>query len=93
MMGLGTKVSSELQKRKNFLINEKTQLKSFIDIVIIQDYKNFQIAQGLSGLIKLKFLKILKIPLDPDLVNYTIVYDEFYGGIEKTFLAQKRMLR
>jgi hypothetical protein len=27
--------------------------------------------------------------LNPELINYTIVYDEFYGSIDKTFLANE----
>ena len=39
---------------------------------------------------KIKVFEIFKNTLDPDLVNYTIIYDEFYGGIEKTFLAREK---
>ena len=39
---------------------------------------------------KIKVFENFKNTLDPDLVNYTIIYDEFYGGIEKTFLAQEK---
>ena len=35
-------------------------------------------------------MKILKNTLDPKLVNYTIVYDEFYGSINKTFLSNEK---
>jgi len=31
-----------------------------------------------------------KNTLNSELVNYTIVYDEFYGSIDKTFLAQEK---
>ena len=39
---------------------------------------------------KIKVFENFKHTLDPDLVNYTIIYDEFYGGIERTFLAQEK---
>ena len=39
---------------------------------------------------KIKVFENFKNTLDPDLVNYTIVYDEFYGSIDKTFLAQEK---
>ena len=38
---------------------------------------------------KIKVFQNFKNTLDQDLVNYTIVYDEFYGGIDKTFLARE----
>ena len=31
--------------------------------------------------------------LDPDIVNYTIVYDEFYGDIKKTFLSNEKNVK
>ena len=39
---------------------------------------------------KIKVFENFKNTLDPDLVNYTIVYDEFYGSIDKTHLAQEK---
>ena len=42
---------------------------------------------------KIKVFENFKNTLDPDLVNYTIVYDEFYGGIEKTFLASEKNVK
>ena len=39
---------------------------------------------------KFKVFENFKNTLDPDLVNYTIVYDEFYGSINKTFLAREK---
>lgn len=39
---------------------------------------------------KIKVFENFKNTLNPDLVNYTIVYDEFYGSIDKTFLAQEK---
>ena len=39
---------------------------------------------------KIKVFENFKNTLDPNLVNYTIVYDEFYGSIDKTFLAQEK---
>jgi hypothetical protein len=39
---------------------------------------------------KMKVFENFKKTLDPKLVNYTIVYDEFYGSIDKTFLAKER---
>ena len=39
---------------------------------------------------KTKVFENFKNTLNPDLVNYTIVYDEFYGSIDKTFLAQEK---
>ena len=69
-------------------------MKCFIDIAIIQDYKNFQIAENLPEWFnKIKVFENFKNTLDPDLVNYTIVYDEFYGGIEKTFLASEKNVK
>jgi hypothetical protein len=38
---------------------------------------------------KIKVFENFKNTLDPNLVNYTIVYDEFYGSIDKTFLARE----
>ena len=43
---------------------------------------------------KIKVFENFKNTLDPDLVNYTIIYDEFYGGIEKNIsCTRKKMLR
>jgi hypothetical protein len=39
---------------------------------------------------KIKVFENFKNTLNPDLVNYTIVYDEFYGSIDKTFLAKEK---
>jgi len=39
---------------------------------------------------KIKVFENFKNTLDPNLVNYTIVYDEFYGSIDKTFLAKEK---
>ena len=39
---------------------------------------------------KIKVFENFKNTLDPKLVNYTIVYDEFYGPIEKTFLSNEQ---
>lgn len=39
---------------------------------------------------KIKVFENFKNTLNPDLINYTIIYDEFYGSIDKTFLAQER---
>jgi hypothetical protein len=39
---------------------------------------------------KIKVFENFKNTLNPDLVNYTIVYDEFYGNINKTFLSQEK---
>lgn len=38
---------------------------------------------------KFKVFENFKNTLDPNLVNYTIVYDEFYGSIDKTFLSKE----
>ena len=38
---------------------------------------------------KVKVFENFKNTLNPDLVNYTIVYDEFYGSIDQTFLAKE----
>lgn len=38
---------------------------------------------------KIKVFENFKNTLNPELVNYTIVYDEFYGSIDKTFLSQE----
>jgi hypothetical protein len=38
---------------------------------------------------KIKVFENFKKTLNPKLVNYTIVYDEFYGKIDKTFLANE----
>lgn len=39
---------------------------------------------------KIKVFENFKNTLNPDLVNYTIVYDEFYGSIDKTFLSPEK---
>lgn len=39
---------------------------------------------------KIKVFENFKNTLNPDLANYTIVYDEFYGSIDKTFLAKEK---
>lgn len=39
---------------------------------------------------KIKVFENFKNTLNPDLVNYTIVYDEFYGSIDKTFLSLEK---
>jgi hypothetical protein len=39
---------------------------------------------------KIKVFENFKNTLNPNLVNYTIVYDEFYGSIDKTFLSQEK---
>jgi hypothetical protein len=39
---------------------------------------------------KIKVFENFKNTLNPDLINYTIVYDEFYGSIDKTFLSQEK---
>jgi hypothetical protein len=39
---------------------------------------------------KFKIFENFKNTLDKNIVNYTIVYDEFYGGIDKTFLAREK---
>lgn len=39
---------------------------------------------------KTKVFENFKNTLNPDLVNYTIIYDEFYGSIDKTFLSQEK---
>ena len=39
---------------------------------------------------KIKVFDNFKNTLDSKLVNYTIVYDEFYGSIDKTFLAKEK---
>ena len=41
---------------------------------------------------KIKVFENFKNTLDPDLVNYTIIYDEFYGDVTKTFLAKEKNL-
>lgn len=41
---------------------------------------------------KIKVFENFKNTLNPDLVNYTIVYDEFYGSVNKTFLSQEKNL-
>ena len=39
---------------------------------------------------KIKVFENFKNTLNPDLINYTIVYDEFYCSIDKTFLSQEK---
>ena len=39
---------------------------------------------------KIKVFENFKNTFNPDLINYTIVYDEFYGSIDKTFLAKEK---
>ena len=39
---------------------------------------------------KIKVFENFKNTLNPELINYTIVYDEFYGSIDKTFLANEK---
>lgn len=39
---------------------------------------------------KFKVFENFKHTLDPKLINYTIVYDEFYGSIDKTFLNKEK---
>ena len=39
---------------------------------------------------KIKVFENFRNTLNPDLVNYTIVYDEFYGSIDKTFLSKEK---
>ena len=39
---------------------------------------------------KIKVFENFKNTLNPDLINYTIVYDEFYGSIDKTFLSKEK---
>jgi|TARA_B100000287_G_scaffold187858_1_gene177657 hypothetical protein len=39
---------------------------------------------------KIKVFENFKNTLDPNLVNYTIIYDEFYGALDKTFLAKEK---
>ena len=42
---------------------------------------------------KTQVFENFKNTLNPDLVNYTIVYDEFYGNIDKTFLSQENNVK
>jgi hypothetical protein len=42
---------------------------------------------------KIKVFNNFKNTLDPNLVNYTIIYDEFYGSIDKTFLAKEKNVK
>ena len=42
---------------------------------------------------KIKVFENFKNTLNPDLVNYTIVYDEFYGSLDKTFLAKEKNVK
>ena len=42
---------------------------------------------------KTQVFENFKNTLNPDLVNYTIVYDEFYGSIDKTFLAKEKNVK
>lgn len=39
---------------------------------------------------KIKVFENFKKTINPKLANYTIVYDEFYGSIDKTFLAKEK---
>ena len=39
---------------------------------------------------KIKVFENFKNTLDSKLVNYTIIYDEFYGSIDNTFLAKEK---
>ncbi len=39
---------------------------------------------------KIKVFENFKNTLNPNLVNYTIIYDEFYGSIDKTFLGLEK---
>ena len=39
---------------------------------------------------KIKVFENFKNTLNSELVNYTIIYDEFYGSIDKTFLAKEK---
>ncbi len=39
---------------------------------------------------KIKVFENFKNTFNPNLINYTIVYDEFYGSIDKTFLAKEK---
>ena len=39
---------------------------------------------------KFKVFENFKNTLQQDLVNYTIIYDEFYGSIDKTFLSREK---
>jgi hypothetical protein len=39
---------------------------------------------------KIKVFENFKNTLNPNIVNYTIVYDEFYGSIDKTFLFKEK---
>ena len=39
---------------------------------------------------KIKVFENFKNTLNSDLINYTIVYDEFYGSIDKTFLTKEK---
>ena len=39
---------------------------------------------------KIKVFENFKKTLNSNLVNYTIIYDEYYGSIENTFLAQEK---
>ena len=42
---------------------------------------------------KTQVFENFKNTLNPDLINYTIVYDEFYGSIDKTFLAKEKNVK
>ena len=42
---------------------------------------------------KTQVFENFKNTLNPDLINYTIVYDEFYGSIDKTFLSQEKNVK
>ena len=39
---------------------------------------------------KIKVFENFKNTLNSNIINYTIVYDEFYGSIDKTFLAKEK---
>jgi hypothetical protein len=42
---------------------------------------------------KIRVFENFKDTLNPELINYTIVYDEFYGSIDKTFLAKEENVK
>ena len=42
---------------------------------------------------KIKVFENFKSTLDSKLVNYTIIYDEFYGSIDNTFLAKEKNVK
>ena len=41
---------------------------------------------------KIKVFQNFKKTINPKIANYTIVYDEFYGSLDKTFLAREPSL-